>query len=144
MKLFRGATLREESPRRGGGTVPLKWMLARWIVSPWILASSAGVGGLALFSGCNVGPNYAPPVAHMPDKFSETIPGMPTVKWWQTFKDPQLDDLIVRALKQILDVRAATARLRQARAHFKPANDAAWPCYSSRASTALARRRGRG
>jgi NodT family efflux transporter outer membrane factor (OMF) lipoprotein len=38
------------------------------------------------------------------------------VEWWKTFRDPELNSLIERAMKANLDLRVAEARLREARA----------------------------
>ena len=91
-----------------------------------------------LAAGCAVGPNYESPRVTVLNEFGEqgrepttrpansilavqqqpsrTISGRaPVVAWWTTFRDPMLDDLIVRAADNNTDVRQATARLRQAR-----------------------------
>jgi outer membrane protein TolC len=36
--------------------------------------------------------------------------------WWKTFNDPMLDSLLNRAVESNLDLRVATARVREARA----------------------------
>jgi NodT family efflux transporter outer membrane factor (OMF) lipoprotein len=71
---------------------------------------------LTAISGCMVGPDYQRPTTAMPEQFSRTEDGQKIIEWWKTFQDPQLNDLIERAAKTNLDVRAAEARLRQARA----------------------------
>ena len=43
---------------------------------------------------------------------------LPTAAWWRNFRDPQLNSLIERATRGNLDLRAAEARLRQARAQY--------------------------
>ena len=84
-------------------------------------------------AGCNVGPNYAPPKVvvtadygslsrptTMPTtQMSRTTPQpIPLAEWWTTFRDPELDSLIERAVKSNWDLRQATSRVRQARAQL--------------------------
>lgn len=80
---------------------------------------------VAIFvTGCTVGPNYQRPATDVPTAWGEVGPGAatrpttaaPAVRWWTTFKDPQLDSLITRALESNLDLARATARVREARA----------------------------
>ncbi len=86
--------------------------------SPFLLAAVA-LGALVL-SGCTVGPDYrprAPAELGVPDAYSVTAP--PTredlTRWWRSFDDPVLGDLVERAADANLDIVQATARLRQAR-----------------------------
>jgi outer membrane protein, multidrug efflux system len=84
------------------------------------LASAAIIAAALIVAGCTVGPNYQPPKTNVPDHFSEMAP--PTtqaVRWWQEFKDPQLDSLIDRATRGNLDLQFAEARIRQARAQYR-------------------------
>lgn len=75
-----------------------------------------------LLAGCAVGPNYRSPTTVTAAHWSEALEGGMTdgaanvVEWWKTFKDPQLDSLIERAVAANHDLRIATARLREARA----------------------------
>jgi outer membrane protein, multidrug efflux system len=97
-----------------------------------------------LISGCTVGPNYAPPKTAMPQTWGELPaehgptslptsgatsggaalssvptsdpPGTSLADWWTTFQDPALDSLVERAVNANLDLRAAQARVREARA----------------------------
>ncbi len=75
---------------------------------------------VATLAGCSVGPDYRPKAAAdlgVPDFFSVTAP--PTAenltRWWASFDDPILGQLVERAATTNLDVAQATARLRQAR-----------------------------
>jgi len=79
-----------------------------------------------LAAGCTVGPDYhgAPQVAgnaidagtfpHAPEGTSNQVPRV--ADWWHALGDTELDALIESALKQSPDIRAARARVRQARA----------------------------
>src|SRR5208283_4134424 len=81
-----------------------------------VLCLTAALTIGAALSGCMVGPDYQRPKAVTPPQFSSTSDGQKIIEWWKTFQDPQLNSLIERAAKTNLDVRAAEARLRQARA----------------------------
>ncbi|WBH17710.1 efflux transporter outer membrane subunit [Sphingomonas radiodurans] len=74
----------------------------------------------AALGGCSVGPDYRPRTTAelgVPDAFSVT--SAPTredlTRWWRSFDDPVLGDLVERAAATNLDIAQATARLRQAR-----------------------------
>lgn len=71
-----------------------------------------------LLAGCTVGPNYRPPDAKAPAAFVEAQPVHDPVElatWWRTFRDPVLDGLVARALKESPDIATAASRVRQAR-----------------------------
>lgn len=82
----------------------------------------------ALVAGCTVGPNYRPPSAaslKVPERFVASAAPAPAeaelAQWWRSFQDPALTALVERALAHNLDVDAAVARLRQARAGVRQA-----------------------
>jgi NodT family efflux transporter outer membrane factor (OMF) lipoprotein len=81
--------------------------------------------------GCEVGPNYKKPHPKMPTTYSyapATQPAAPSTqpttrpvnltRWWRSFNDPILNDLIHRAVMANLDLKVAVARLLQARAQY--------------------------
>src|SRR5690349_1737502 len=86
----------------------------------------------AALTGCAVGPDYHAPKVQVPDHFgaatqpsttqpATTQPAMaPTpvdlTRWWNSFQDPALTQLINKAVESNLDVQLATARVREARA----------------------------
>jgi multidrug efflux system outer membrane protein len=79
---------------------------------------------LIFLAGCLVGPEYHRPAYPVPPKFQGEGPGIPTrpasesfgeLKWFQIFKDPQLQRLIRIALKENYDVKIAAQRLLAAR-----------------------------
>jgi NodT family efflux transporter outer membrane factor (OMF) lipoprotein len=79
--------------------------------------------GALFFAACTtVGPDYAPPTAQVPAAWQEppsaglTDGALDTALWWQRLDDPVLDDLVERAVTRGLDLRAALARVREARA----------------------------
>lgn len=98
-----------------------------------ILALLLAVGTLA---ACHpVGPDYEEPQLNAPAQWADplAIPGAPTpgtpadlTKWWTTLNDPVLASLMDRAVAGNLDLKIATARLREARAArtFSAAGDA--------------------
>ncbi|MDN0083150.1 efflux transporter outer membrane subunit [Crenobacter sp. SG2305] len=83
-------------------------------------------GSLALsLAGCAVGPDYHSPALAEPAAYHnapdlaarQATRAAPTLdSWWQGFDDPVLSRLIGRALAQNLDLKAALARVAQARA----------------------------
>ncbi len=84
----------------------------------------AGLPGLAvlMLAGCMVGPNYKEPTARILPEWTD--PGHPSVqrgsteltKWWETFNDPVLNDLIERAYHESPPLQAAGVRVLQAQA----------------------------
>jgi multidrug efflux system outer membrane protein len=80
--------------------------------------------GIVCFStACTVGPNYRPPSIVTPQSFRSPDPLPPgeaasfaDLKWFEVFKDEQLQDLIRRALERNYDLREAVARVAEARA----------------------------
>lgn len=90
---------------------------------------AAGLLSLTL-AACAVGPDYKAPETAL-DRYQagaavSARAGRPTAasldQWWTGFKDPTLDRLIDRALEQNLDLAAAYARVRQARAGLEEAD----------------------
>ena len=117
-----------------------------------LVSSLAG----ATFLGCTVGPDYAPPTTAMPDHFGEylsaseattrpaTMPSTQAVsgqveRWWENFRDPQLNNLIERAVQSNLDLKAAEARIRQARAQYGVMLANEFPLVTARGSATRSR-----
>jgi multidrug efflux system outer membrane protein len=74
-----------------------------------------------LLAGCAVGPDYKRPEPDMGAAFEsrslvESQQGVVETGWWKLFADPQLDELVARALESNRSLAAAEARLKQARA----------------------------
>src|SRR6059058_3994405 len=75
-------------------------------------------------SGCMVGPDYQRPPVTAPGVFrgaSATAPGAQSIaglKWFEVFKDEQLQELIRTALVLNYDLRDAIARVDAARANL--------------------------
>jgi outer membrane protein, multidrug efflux system len=124
----------------------LEWIviLGRRRVQAAVLLAIGGAA--LVLAGCTVGPDYKPPATTMPAGWlnangevpppttqhlplatattqdanmrpSVAVPAVPDLaKWWENFKDPELNSLIVRAVAANLDLRSAASRIRQARA----------------------------
>jgi NodT family efflux transporter outer membrane factor (OMF) lipoprotein len=78
-----------------------------------------------LLSSCTVGPNYARPAIPAPTNFRapEPLPApqaasLADLKWFEIFKDEQLQELTRTALTQNYDLRDAVARVEEARANL--------------------------
>ena len=90
------------------------------------------LGSLAVFlAGCTLGPNYErPPVDLPPDLGVGQQVGDPRAapeRWWTLFNDPVLDALVAEALAANRDLRAAAARIDQARAQYSVTRAEQWP-----------------
>ena len=93
----------------------------------------------SLLAGCTVGPDYHPPEAGVPPAYLEASgsAGMNNAElasWWSRFGDPVLSNLVERALAQNLDIEAAAARIREARALERATGAAASPQLAGEAS----------
>ncbi|HKA31796.1 MAG TPA: efflux transporter outer membrane subunit [Candidatus Binatia bacterium] len=78
---------------------------------------------LLFFSGCTLGPNYSRPNIVTPDNHRDAqtpvvAESLADVPWWELFKDPVLQELIREGLKNNYDLRAAAARVEEARAQI--------------------------
>ena len=76
-----------------------------------------------LLTGCTVGPNYHRPSIDVPTAFRapEPLPAdqaasVADLKWFEVFKDAQLQALMREALQRNYDLREAVARVEEARA----------------------------
>lgn len=84
------------------------------------LALTLGLAGCAL-----VGPDYSPPDITAPAAWQASLEGglrtgpadpRDLAEWWRALNDPVLDSLMQRAVTGSLDLKAAKARVREARA----------------------------
>ena len=72
-----------------------------------------------LVAGCAVGPDYKEPVVAVPKQWHEATSSAKTAlpdKWWQTFNDKELNQLITEAISANLDLKLALERVKDARA----------------------------
>jgi outer membrane protein TolC len=104
--------------------------------------AAAAAFGLA---ACAVGPRYRPPEMAVPARWQEEAPGATAgapslARWWTAFGDPVLDSLVARALDGSLDLKIATARIREARAARGIATSAALPQVDAHGAYSRAQR----
>ena len=79
---------------------------------------------VSLLASCRVGPNYVKPMIDVPDSFrgadqaaSADSASLADLKWFEVFRDEQLQQLIVTALEENYDLRDAVVRVDAARAN---------------------------
>jgi NodT family efflux transporter outer membrane factor (OMF) lipoprotein len=111
----------------------------------------AGLAGLlvlalvaVMLAGCTVGPDYAGPPKVTPDSIASgdfvRTPAQGVARtpapaaWWLALDDPRLNDLIDAAFAANPDVKAAQARLRQARSQLRSQRANALPKASAAAA----------
>lgn len=91
-----------------------------------VLWGMIGAAVVLLAAGCmRVGPDYSPVTPDAPSRWhsdlqdgltSGSVPPGSLAEWWERLNDDTLSDLEVRAVEGSLDVKAARARLLEARA----------------------------
>jgi NodT family efflux transporter outer membrane factor (OMF) lipoprotein len=98
----------------------------------------AGLASMML-SGCVVGPNYEQPDVILPQQWSggsdsTKLDAKALRAWWKTFGDRKLNSLISNALELNPDLRAAAARLWEARSRRVIAGSARFPTLDAKGS----------
>ncbi len=99
---------------------------------------------LLWLSGCAVGPDYQSPAITVPNAFgkasltpvAEEPPAADFVRWWQVLRDPQLDQLIERAIASNPDIEIALTRVQEARLQQNAVLGAMLPTVNGRAGIA--------
>lgn len=93
------------------------------------LILTAALSGLV--SACAVGPNYSRPEMPQPPQYrfvdAPQAASLADAPWWQVFDDPALQGLIRQAIVENLDLRAAVARVEEARARAGIAKSFLYP-----------------
>jgi multidrug efflux system outer membrane protein len=100
---------------------------------------------LALASGCAVGPNYVRPTTTFPATYKSTndlgvwkearpLDHVPKGAWWEIFRDATLNDLERRAAEANEQLKAAVARVDQARATARVARSELLPTLEANPS----------
>ncbi|MBW7971222.1 efflux transporter outer membrane subunit [Bradyrhizobium sp. BR 10289] len=95
---------------------------------------------MSTLAGCAVGPDYISPTIALPTHWSDGAGKPPRqspaqlAQWWRRFDDPLLNDLIEEAVQGNLDVAAAKARIREARALQRQSVGALFPQVSGSGS----------
>ncbi len=88
--------------------------------------------------GCAVGPDYGVPALDLPQRFARASktphPRAELSHWWRGLHDPLLDEIVAEAIAGNLDVAAAKARIREARAVRREAIGGLLPILSGGAS----------
>jgi NodT family efflux transporter outer membrane factor (OMF) lipoprotein len=100
----------------------------------------------ALLTGCVVGPNYKRPSVAIPNTFRapEPLPAAQAasfadLKWFEIFKDDQLQQLVRTALVQNYDLRDAVARVEVARASLGITRSQQFPNFEAGGSVEINR-----
>jgi NodT family efflux transporter outer membrane factor (OMF) lipoprotein len=89
--------------------------------------------GVIVVQGCLLGPNYVEPEIATADAWQSAVATEmnqarpPITFWWESLNDPILIDLVRRAEVANLDLRAAVARVREARAQRGVARGSYFP-----------------
>ena len=103
-----------------------------------LLLTGILLGSLASIpAGCAVGPDYQRPdtAALAPAdwrwKLAQPSDALPKGDWWTLYNDPSLDRLEQSALKDSQTLKAAFARLEQARAAAKGSRSALFPSFNA-------------
>jgi NodT family efflux transporter outer membrane factor (OMF) lipoprotein len=83
---------------------------------------------MLLLSGCMVGPDYRSPIMNLPTRWGQSDERprpradagseIELARWWQSFNDARLDELIDQALVSNLDEKIALSRIREERAYL--------------------------
>jgi NodT family efflux transporter outer membrane factor (OMF) lipoprotein len=107
-------------------------------------AKRAGVVVCAIAGlfGCSVGPNYVRPPVETPSAYKEAQAWkqaeprdeQPRGNWWEAFNDPQLNTLVTQVAITNQTIKAAEARVREARALTQQARAAFFPIVTANAS----------
>ena len=100
-----------------------------------------------LISGCTVGPDYKRPSAVVPTEFRAVSPeaskaeaaSLGDQKWWDVFRDDQLQSLIRTAIQQNYDVRIAATRVLEAQAQLGITRSNQFPSVSGGANLSAQR-----
>src|SRR5688572_15764423 len=96
---------------------------------------------LGLMGGCAVGPDYERPKPEAPARYKaeelgswkegKPLDHLPKGAWWEAFGDETLNDLERRATESSYEVRAAVARVDQARATARVARSELLPALDA-------------
>ncbi|MFI5185011.1 MAG: efflux transporter outer membrane subunit [Vicinamibacteria bacterium] len=94
-------------------------MTRRWLARPSLFAATALAAVIG--TGCAVGRNYSRPEVPAPPNHrglegTAVAESLADVPWWQLFDDPALQGLIRESIANNYDLRAASARVMEARA----------------------------
>ena len=95
------------------------------------------IAAACALAACTLGPDYKRPALEMPADW-RTGPAeagqVSNAAWWDAFQDPALSRLVADAIAGSLDLKAAVARVDQARAQYGLARSALFPQVNADAS----------
>jgi NodT family efflux transporter outer membrane factor (OMF) lipoprotein len=102
----------------------------------------AAILAIALFGGCAVGPDYERPDAEVPQAYKEDGAWKQAQpqdeasrgRWWEIFKDPQLDALLEQVEISNQNVLASEAQFRRARSLLAASRAGYFPTVTANAS----------
>lgn len=98
------------------------------------------------FTGCTTGPDYVRPLVETPVdwrwKLAEPRDHVPRGPWWEVFGDPELNRIQALAMSDNLDLRAAFARVEQARIAARLTQSQFYPTLNGQAGWARYRTSG--
>jgi outer membrane protein, multidrug efflux system len=101
---------------------------------------------MGLLTGCTLGPNYQRPSVPVPQSFyaPQALPtaessSLADLKWWQVFRDEELQRLIRTALDQNYDVRVAVGRVEAVQANLGITRSDQFPQASASSDVNLTR-----
>jgi outer membrane protein, multidrug efflux system len=107
---------------------------------------------VATAGACSVGPDFSPPAVHAPDAWHDmrqaasaaqaasapasvpTVDSDPDPRWWRSFNDPHMENLIARAVAGNLELQQAVWRIVEARTQVQGAAAQRLPNISATAS----------
>jgi multidrug efflux system outer membrane protein len=95
------------------------------------------VAAACALAACTVGPDYSRPALDMPPGWrigKAEASELTNTAWWEGFHDPALTRLLADTIAGSLDLRAAVARVDQARAQYGLARSAQFPQVNADAS----------
>ena len=107
----------------------------------------AAILAIALFGGCAVGPDYVRPDAEVPQAYKEAgawklaqpQDEASRGRWWEIFKDPQLDALLEQVEISNQNVLASEAQFRRARSLLAASRAGYFPTVAADASITRSR-----
>lgn len=76
---------------------------------------------MVLLPGCTLGPDYQRPEIETPEQYRQRVTtgaSIANLKWWELFRDEQLQRLIMVAIAENNDLAIATARVEETRARL--------------------------
>jgi len=112
----------------------------------------SGVVIVSLLAGCTAGPKYSRPVVETPSAFrgaadpatARDPDSLADLRWYEVFKDEQLQDLVRTALTNNYDLLQAVARIQAARANLGITRSDQFPSASAGVDMTTLRNSGSG